>query len=275
MQNNPHSQQAIGMFDSGVGGLTVMKEVTKLLPHEKVVYFGDTARLPYGEKSCDTIIRYTIDSALFLMEQNIKMLVIACHTSSSYSIDKLRKIFNIPVLGVIEPSVKKAVSATRSQRIAVLGTKGTIRSGVYQNEIRKRLPDAFVMATACPLFVPLIEERLMSHQATKLIIEEYLTPVLEQKIDTLLLACTHYPLLRPQIEEMAGKGITIIDPAVACAEEIHSILHAKQHQLSQAFPPDHRWFVSDDPDKFRAIGSAFLGNSLTHVEKASLFSASF
>lgn len=269
------TEPAIGIFDSGVGGLTVMKEIAALLPHENIVYFGDTARVPYGEKSQETIVRYTIDSALFLMEQNIKLLVIACHTASSYALEKLRKLFNIPVLGVIEPSVKKAVLATRNQRIAVLGTKGTVRSGVYQNEIRKRLPNAFVLATACPLLVPLIEEKLMDHQATKLIIQEYLKPVLEQQIDTLLLACTHYPLLKTQIEDIAGDQITIIDPAQACAEEIRLVIDIKQNAISHAFPPDHRWFVSDDPEKFRVIGSSFLGHSLHCVEKASLFSAGF
>lgn len=264
--------QAIGMFDSGVGGLTVMKQVIAKLPHENIIYFGDTARLPYGEKSRETVVRYTIDSALFLLEQEIKVLVIACHTASSCALDKLQKIFNIPVIGVIEPGAEKAVNVTRNQRIGILGTKATVRSGVFQNEIQKRLPQAQVIATACPLLVPLVEEKFMSHSATKLIIQEYLDPLLEQNIDTLVLGCTHYPLLRPLIEEYVGKEITIVDPAVTCAEKVYDVL--AQERVSHA-SPQYKWYVSDDPEKFRAIGQTFLGKPIEAVEKVSLFSSSF
>ena len=169
-----HDERAIGIFDSGVGGLTVLQELQRLLPYEPLIYFGDTARMPYGEKSRSTIIRYAIDNSIFLMEQNIKLLVIACNTASAFAKEKLQKIFNIPLVDVIAPGAEKAVQVTRNGRIAVLGTKGTISSGIYQAEIKKQKPDSCVFSVACPLLAPLVEERFVNHQAARLIVMEYM-----------------------------------------------------------------------------------------------------
>lgn len=264
--------KAIGMFDSGLGGLTVMQQILHALPQEKIIYFGDTARVPYGGKSGETIIRYSIENTIFLMEQNIKMLVIPCNTATAYALEKLRQVFNIPVIGVIEPGAEKAVQVTRNGRIAVLGTKATISSGIYEKEIHKRLPRAYVESIACPLFVPLVEEMYVSHPAAKLIVKEYLAPLRNKDVDTILLGCTHYPLLRQLIEEELGEQVTIVDSAVTCAETVSAYLgtHQMQAQRSET-QPQHQYFVSDDPEKFRSLGSAFLGMPLHNVKAASLF----
>jgi glutamate racemase len=261
----PKNNHAIGLFDSGVGGLTVLKEVIRALPKENIVYFADTARIPYGEKSRETIIRFSIENTIFLLEQNIKMLVVPCNTATAHAIDKLHQIFNIPIIGVVEPGAKKAVSVTKNGRIAVLGTRGTIKSGIYQREIKKRLPEAEVIAISCPLFVPLVEERMLSHPVTKLVIQEYLTPLKKASVDTLLLGCTHYPLLRKAIQEFMGEDVTIVDSASTCAEEVLLTLsHEKLHCDGQN-DPKHHYYVSDDPQKFQQLGSEFLESPLTSV----------
>jgi glutamate racemase len=271
-----HKQnQAIGIFDSGLGGLTVMKEIINRLPQESVIYFGDTARVPYGEKSAEAITRYSIENAIFLMEHNIKVLVVACNTASAFALKKLQKIFSIPIVGVIEPGVERAISTTRNQNIAVLGTTGTIRSGVYQKEIENKMPNGQVISISCPLFVPLVEEKFFHHPATRLIIKEYLTPLKEQKVDTVLLGCTHYPLLKYLIMEELEKGIMIVDSASTCADKVAAILQTHQlfNELQQK--PTHRYFVSDDPKKFQLLGQDFLGASIDYVESTSLNSSFF
>lgn len=275
MQHTKHPHlQSIGVFDSGVGGLTVMQQIVRSLPEESIVYFGDTARLPYGGKSPETIVRYSIENSIFLMQQNIKVLVIACHTASSHAADKLKQIFNIPVVGVIEPSAEKAVQVTRNRRIAVLGTRGTINSGVYQREIQLRLSDAHVTAIPCPLFVPLVEEQLAGHEAAKLIVKEYLAPLHKQHVDTVLLGCTHYPMLRALIEAELGSDVSIVDPAVTCAERVSEILHTQQwhtkERPNEGQVQQYKYYVSDDPEKFRKLGCEFLGMPLHYVETASL-----
>jgi len=257
--------RAIGMFDSGFGGLTVMRQFQKILPEESVVYLGDTARLPYGEKSAEIIEQYSIQNGIFLMRQNIKLLIVACNTAASVAIDPLRKIFNIPVLGVIQPGAREAVRQTRTGKIAVLGTKGTIRSGCYQKAIQDLLPHAEVTSIACPLWVPLVEEHFLHHPSAKLIVEEYLKPVKAAGVDTVLLGCTHYPLLHALIEKELGSAITIVEPAEACAKEAADLL-ATQHLQNPEKDAFYRYFVSDDPDKFRQIGSTFLGAPLPTVE---------
>lgn len=258
--------QSIGVFDSGLGGLTVMQQMIHTLPHEHMVYFGDTARVPYGGKSKETIIRYSIENSIFLMEQNIKMLVIACNTAASHAVEKLQQIFNIPVIDVIGPGADHAVQVTRNGHIAVLGTKATINSGAYQREIQKRLPSASVIAIACPLFVPLVEERFITHAAARLIVKEYLSPLKEQNIDTVLLGCTHYPLLRSLIEAELGPDITIVDSAITCAEKVSKTLLTHELQTENVQAPQHRYYVSDDPEKFRSLGREFLGMPLDYVE---------
>jgi len=262
-------ESAIGMFDSGVGGLTVMRQLAQTLPNENIVYFGDTARVPYGEKSRETIIRYSIENAIFLMQQNIKMLVIACNTASACAIDHLRQIFNIPIIGVIEPGAQSALKVSKTGRIAVIGTKGTVRSGAYQEEIQKKRADASVLSLACPLFVPLVEEQWLHHPAAKMIVQEYLEPIQKNQIDTLLLGCTHYPLLHHLIAEHIGPNISIVDSATACAQEVQRVLEAHGLLRESELLPTHRYFVSDDPEKFRAIGSQFFGGPLPSIDLAS------
>lgn len=260
------SKQPIGMFDTGVGGLTVMQQLLHVLPKEKVIYFGDTARVPYGGKSSETILRYSIENTTFLMKQSIKLLVIACNTVTAYALSKLQQLFPFPVIGVIEPGAERAVQVTKTGRIAVIATKATVQSGMYQKEILKRLPQAYVTAIPCPLFVPLVEEHFLSHEATRIIIKEYLQPLKRENIDTLVLGCTHYPLLRPLIQEVIGKEVTIVDSASTCAEAVSHYLKAHELDSPENIFPEHRYIVSDDPDKFRLLGKEFLGMPLSHVE---------
>lgn len=257
---------AVGIFDSGVGGLTVMQKIAALLPHEDIVYFGDTARIPYGDKTPEAIIRYSIENAIFLMEQRIKILVVACNTASAYALEKLKYIFRIPVIGVIEAGVDKAVLETQNQHIAILGTRGTIRSGVYQQEIKKRLPDARIHAIHCPLFVPLVEEQWLSHEATRLIIADYLRPLRNYSVDTVLLGCTHYPLLRELIQQELGGQITIVDSATSCAERVKLQLDSLQLNSPLSNGSNHLFFVSEDPEKFQTLGESFLGKKIKDVK---------
>lgn len=268
MFHSNQSHKAIGIFDSGVGGLTVMKQIIRTMPNEKMVYYGDTARFPYGGKSRDTILRYSIENAIFLMEQNVKMVVIACNTASAFAAEKLKQVFNIPVVDVISPSIARAAQVTKNGHIAILGTKGTIQSEIYQREIVKKMPSAQVTAIACPLWAPLVEELFINHSATKAIVREYLSPLQNKKIDTLVLACTHYPLLRHLIEEEIDSNITIIDPAEVCAETVYDYM--TQFNISNRDThSEYQYFVSDDPEKFRTLGKNFLGMPLNHVESVS------
>lgn len=267
-QNEPLAARRIGLFDSGFGGLTVMQQIVKQLPHEELIYLGDTARLPYGNKSPATIIKYSIDNAVFLLEKRIKLLVVACNTASAHALAKLRQIFNIPLIGVIEPGAHQAVAVTRNQRIGVLGTKGTIQSGSFEAAIKQRLPQAEVFSAACPLLVHLVEEQLHDHPATRLIIRDYIKPLKAQGIDTLLLGCTHYPLLRDLIQDEIGPTVTLVDSASTCAAEVERLLKEEQLQRSAHPSPSHRFFVSDDPEKFALLGSGFLGRPISGVELA-------
>ena len=257
-------RERIGIFDSGVGGLTVMRKIREKCPQESLVYYGDTARVPYGGKSAETILRYTVESSAFLMEQNIKALVIACNTASSYSLTRLKKIFNIPIVDVIGPGAEAATSATKNGRIAVLGTKATMASGAYQRAISQLLPQAFVLPVACPLLVPLVEERFHRHQAAELIVKEYLKEVKRAEIDTVLLGCTHYPILASLIQSELGKDIRLVDSASTCANRLAQLL--KENKMEGKAPAEMRFFVSDDPEKFRLIGRDFLGEEILHCE---------
>jgi glutamate racemase len=260
--------QAIGLFDSGVGGLTVAQQIMRALPHERLIYFGDTARIPYGNKSQETIIRYSIENTICLLEKNIKLLVVACNTASALALPKLRKLFNIPILGVIEPGAEKAASMTRNQRVAVLGTKGTIQSGAYQTVLQTLLPEAVIFPIACPLFVPLVEEHWLDHAATRLIIQDYLRPYRDEGIDTVLLGCTHYPLLKEMLQEELGEGVTIVDSASTCAEHVASLL--KKHDLlAKELAEEHAYYASDDPEKFCLLGERLFGGTLGAVEHLS------
>ena len=255
----------IGIFDSGIGGLTVLRQMMRAMPCESFVYLGDTARVPYGEKSSETIVRYSIENSIFLVERNIKLLVVACNTASACSLERLRALFRVPVVGVIEPAVEKACLVTRNQKIAILGTKGTIRTGVYQKEIQKRLPDARIFSIACPLFVPFIEEGLIDHPALSLIAQEYLSQIEREGVDTVVLGCTHYPFIYPLLQKMLGPNVVIIDSAHATAEAIASQLQCRSAVDTAELPPKYEFFVSDDPLRFQLVGEKFLGTPIHKV----------
>lgn len=254
------STKSIGIFDSGVGGLTVTKQIIESFPDESIVYFADTARIPYGDKSRETIVRYAKEITQFLLQKNIKILVIACNTASALALDQLT--IDIPVIGVIEPGAKRAVEVSRNQIIAVLGTRGTIQSGEYQRIIQQRLPLATVHAIACPLFVPLVEEDFIDHPATRLIVKKYLEPLKKEKVDTLLLGCTHYPFLKRVIQEEMGPDVTIVDSASACAHEVGFTLKKFQLEVSNLGCRSHHYYVSDDPEKFQRLGEKLMGQKI-------------
>lgn len=258
--------QAIGIFDSGIGGLTVMKQIMRKLPQERLIYFGDTARLPYGDKSPETILRYSIENAIFLMEHRIKLLVIACNTASAYAVDKLKQILKIPIIDVVKPGADSAAGATRNHKIGVLGTRATISSGIYKREIQERLPSAEVYTIACPLLVPLIEEHFFDHPATELIVKDYLAPLKQKNIDTLLLGCTHYPLLHKLIQKEMGPDVAIIDSATTCAEEVSAALDTLGLCNSNLELPKHLYYASDYPEKFRLHSINFLEHAIDKVE---------
>jgi glutamate racemase len=256
--------QPIGLFDSGLGGLTVVKELIRALPHESFIYFGDTARLPYGNKN-PAIERYALENTYCLVEKKIKALVIACHTASAFSLSTLRKTFEIPIIGMIEASVQKAIQTTRTGHIALLGTKGTVQSNIYPKSIQKLLPSAQVTSIACPLFVPLIEEQWIDHPTTRIIVREYLTPLRNKPIDTIILGCTHYNLLQKIIQEEVDANITLIDSASACAEHLSYFL--QEYRLtapSQSFV-SHQYYTSEDPISFRLHAENIFGHSLSTV----------
>lgn len=260
-------ERPIGLFDSGLGGLTVVDSVRKMLPNENLVYFGDTARVPYGNKSGEVVLRYAIENAIFLLEKDIKILVVACNTAAAFSIHRLRKIFNIPILGVIEAGAESALRASANKRIAILGTQGTILSGAYQEEIRRRDDKAAVFAIPCPLFVPLVEEGFAAHAAAKLIAQEYLSCLHSMQVDTVLLGCTHYPLLRDLIQDVVGPGIAIVDSASTCAEMVqHRLAEMRMHNTSAKMGKSS-FYVSDDPQKFRHLASNYLSADIECVER--------
>lgn len=261
------SDEAIGVFDSGVGGLTVVKALSRELPHEHMIYFGDTARVPYGTKSADTILRYSVENSIFLLNHKVKCIVIACNTASAYALGHLQHLFKVPVIGVIAPGVEAALNVSKNRKIGVIGTSATIQSNVYKQEIQKRDPHTTVISLACPLFVPLVEEGYLSHAATALMSREYLEPMKKSGIDTLILGCTHYPLLKEQIQDAVGTEIQIIDSAQACAKTVAEVLRDKELHGSRHLPGTSKFFVSDDPAKFEAMAIKFLGSPLSHIEK--------
>jgi len=263
------SERAIGVFDSGVGGLTVLKELMQTLSGEELVYLGDTARVPYGTKSPRTVLRYALEAATFLMAQHVKLLVVACNTASSVALPALAERFSLPVVGVIEPGARKAVSITRSGRVGVIGTEGTVKSEAYTRAIQALNPAIEVFSVPCPLFVPLAEEGWAEHPVACLTAQEYLRPLQEQNIDTLVLGCTHYPLLKKTIASVLGEGVTLVDSAEETALSVRQILH-ENNLVRQESPAPARFFVTDVPTRFEKVGSAFLGQTLAEVRQIEL-----
>jgi glutamate racemase len=257
----------IGIFDSGFGGLTVMRAIRSLLPHENIIYFGDTAHLPYGTKSGEAILRYSIENASFLIRQGVKVLVVACSTASCFAIPQLEKQFKIPVIGMISPAVAKLAQNSSFNKIAILGTRATISSGTYQTQLQTHIPHAEVTGIPCQLLVQLVEEGYIEHPLSEMALQEYLRPLKSKQVDAILLGCTHFPLLAEQIRKEVGAGITLVDPAIECAEALKDLL-LKQNLLNlNTSHPHYRFFVSDDPEKFRLLGKNFLNYPIQHVEK--------
>jgi glutamate racemase len=260
------SRAPIGIFDSGIGGLTVARAIYERLPHEDTIYFGDTARVPYGPKSPETVRRYSLEILNWLVGQGVKAVVIACNTSTAHALDTLRAASPVPVVGVIEPGARAAVKASRGGPIGVIGTAGTIGSDAYKRAIRSLAPAARVEQRACPLFVPLVEEGWFDHPATELIAAEYLAPFRQAGVDTLVLGCTHYPLLKPLLQRVMGAGVTLIDSAQETAAELARVLEVKGLAAADGRPPVHRFVVSDDEVHFRQVGARFIGDRLARAE---------
>jgi glutamate racemase len=262
----------IGIFDSGVGGLTVYKAVEAALPNESFVYLGDTARVPYGTRSAETVVRYSREAARFLGGHDVKMLVVACNTASSVALDDLEGELTIPVVGVIRPGALRATEVSASGKIGVIGTRATVQSEAYPPAIRALRPNAEVISRACPLFVPLAEEGWVDHEATRRVAEEYLAPIRDGGVDTLVLGCTHYPLLRPTIAAVMGDGVALVDSAEAVAAEVADRLRDEPELAAAATDPprESHFFVTDAPAPFEAVAERFLGSPVRRLERASL-----
>jgi glutamate racemase len=260
----------IGVFDSGIGGLTVLRALWAHLPSESTIYLGDTARVPYGTKSPDVVTRYSLKNAEFLLARDIKLLVVACNTASAVALPALEQSLSIPVVGVIGPGAAAAVGKTQSGCIGVIGTPGTIQSGAYQRALRALRADVQVKAKACPLFVPLAEEGWTQGDVPRLISREYLSEFSKNGVDTLVLGCTHYPLLREAIAEAVGARIALVDSAEATAEAVRARLAGSGSLASPASSPTHAFYVTDVPDRFLEVGARFLGRPIASAQQVDL-----
>jgi glutamate racemase len=264
------SDAPIGVFDSGIGGLTVVAELMRQLPREHIIYFGDTARLPYGPKSVETVQRYSREITSWLQGEGVKGIVVACNTATAHALPQLQSEFSLPVVGVVQPGARAAVRATRTGRIGVIGTTGTISSGAYDRAIHAIEAGAVVSAKPCPLFVPLVEEGWLDSEASRLIAQEYLAPLQQLQVDTLVLGCTHYPLLKPLLHRVMGDGVTLIDSAEETAAETAAVLGQRGLHREGAGAPTHRFVASDAPEQFLRVGQRFLGTAIDRVEKFTL-----
>lgn len=263
------NNKAIGIFDSGVGGLTVFKEVRRLLPEESIIYLGDTARVPYGIRSKETVTRYSIENTEFLLSKGIKLLIIACNTASSLSLEEIKKRTSVPVVGVIEPGARAAVRSTKNKKIGIIGTEATVRSMAYPETIKLIDSTIQVFSKACPLFVPLVEEGWFRGEVTRLVAETYLKELKDQGIDTMILGCTHYPLLKETISEVMGNGITLIDSATETAKVVRETL-VKYNLLNNSKGGISVFYVTDSPQRFVNVGERFLGEKIDNIEKITL-----
>ncbi len=265
-----HNAAPIGVFDSGIGGLTVVRELIRQLPNESIIYFGDTARVPYGPKSPETVLRYSREITGYLKEQGIKAMVIACNTATAHALAALREENNLPIVGVIEPGSRAAARATTGGRVGVIGTYGTINSRAYEKAIAAEAPSTTITALACPLFVPLVEEGWLETEATTLIAKSYLAPLVDAKIDTLVLGCTHYPLLKRVIGTTVGRDVRLIDSAEETAAETAAVLADAGLTHAENGEARYRFIASDAPEQFLRVGQRFLGASIDRVETVTL-----
>lgn len=259
-------EKLIGIFDSGVGGLTVAARIIERLPKEPIIYLGDTARLPYGTKSPETVKRYALACARILCKRGIKLLVVACNTASAHAMHTLRNELDIPVVGVVEPGARAAVKHSKTRRIGVVGTEGTIRSAEYQAAMHAMDPSIKIFSKSCPLFVPLAEEGWLDGPVPRSIAENYLAELKEKNIDTLVLGCTHYPLLAPVIAEAMGDQTLLVDSAESTSLVVEEILSSMNLLSSNGRAPQHQFIVSDAPDSFIATGRKFLGMNIPRAE---------
>ncbi len=258
----------IGIFDSGVGGLTVVKEIINELPDESILYLGDTARVPYGVRSPEIVSRYSFENARFLMSKGVKLLVVACNTSSSVSLDLLTEKFSIPVVGVVKPGAKAAVAETKSKKVAVIGTETTINSKSYEQAIKSIDSSIDVLGIACPLFVPLVEEGWVEGEVVTLTAEKYLSSLKQNGVDTLVLGCTHYPMLKDVITRIIK--VPLIDSAIETAREVKRILKGRNMLCQRKGKPLREFFVTDSPEKFALTGRRFLGHEILNISKINL-----
>lgn len=261
------TEKPIGVFDSGIGGLTVVKRLLSTLPNENIVYFGDTARVPYGSKSNETVIEYSLQDAQFLINKNVKLIVVACNTASSVAIPALKEKFSVPIVEMIGVGSEAAKKATVSGKIGVIGTRATINNKAYSTAMHKTNPALEVYEAACPLFVPLAEEGWIDHSATRLIVREYLAEVKEHGVDTLVLGCTHYPILAGTIQAEMGEGVKLIDSGVAAADQVRKELDRLAIGARSAVPGNVDFYVSDLPQKFSEIAELFLGRRINNVHR--------
>ena len=268
MQADPNAP--LGVFDSGVGGLTVVRALRQLLPNESIIYLGDTARLPYGSKSPDTIRRFAIEDAQFLVSHGVKAVVVACNTATAHALPVLKSTFRVPVIGVLEPGVEATLEEPRCERVGIIGTSGTIRSHAYQHMLAMRRPDLQIHSEATPLLVPFIEEGWIDHPALKAVLQEYLKPLMAKKIDTLVLGCTHYPLLVPVLRKMLGRKIRLVDSASTCAAHVKQLLDAGELRRIKRGKPKLELYLTDLSEQFEQLARRFLNEDFGRVHKASL-----
>ncbi|GIK21796.1 MAG: glutamate racemase [Ignavibacteriota bacterium] len=268
--NFMEKEKPIGVFDSGIGGLTVVKRLSSVLPKESIVYFGDTARVPYGSKSNSTVIDYSIQDTSFLLQKNVKAIVVACNTASSIAIPTLKEKFDVPVIGVILPGADMAVSQTKNGKIGVIGTRATISNQAYSKAIKEIDNKIKVYEKACPLFVPIAEEGWIHHKATYHIAEEYLKELREKDIDTLVLGCTHYPILADVIQDVIGKDVRLIDSGIAAAEVVRNEINRIGFETNSAVPGNLDLYVSDIPTTFKQVAELFLGKQINEVVKVDI-----
>lgn len=260
---------AIGVFDSGIGGLTVVRELLRVLPRESIVYLGDTARVPYGNKSRETVVKFSTENLLFLLRHDVKLVIVACHTASSFALPFLERHFKHPILGVIEPGVETALELSRTGRIGVIGTQSTVGSQAYRNLFSRRDPKVRVTQVACPLFVPLVEEGCTEDPVTVEIARRYLRPLQAARVDTLILGCTHYPLLKTTLAEVMGPKVELIDSARQVALKSQQLLQELHlaAPLSSGGSAQRRFFVTDEPRHFERLARRFLGRRPGNVER--------
>ncbi len=263
----------IGVFDSGVGGLTVAREIMRQIPNENIIYFGDTARVPYGSKSKETITKYSRQIVRVLREQNVKAIVAACNTASAYALEEIEQEIDIPIIGVVKPGAKVAAEVTKNGKIGVIGTEGTIGSHIYATYINKINPDITVLGKACPLFVPLVEEGLWQDPVTDEIANRYLGGLIDSDIDTLILGCTHYPMIRSTVGKIMGENVTLVNPAYETARELKELLTAENllNGSQQALGSNrYRFYVSDMADKFQTFANSILKYGILSAEKINI-----